>query len=306
MNSSRQPETTRQVFYGDVENVAGRDVVNHIHHDQGRALTGQERVELNDKVKRLHEQYGEHGGKTWKFLHRTIGVENIEAMCLGHRDSAHAILDLLLERAERQRKNTEQSVELDANASAITKLQQQASALSTQLKSSSAREQQYQHQLGEAHRQIELLRQSRPARPLCQTCDTATRHLARSRRRLAMMTGAVVLAMLAGLYLGFEAYSARKATQAAEVRLQNCEFEQKQYRLGSVLDRPQGADLKCVATNGKPAEWQEVPHPVAKAKPIKSVRKKPKSVPAHRSVTEQSNKPTTESPLSGTVAEQLF
>lgn len=276
MDSSKQPGITKQVFYGAVDNVAGRDVVNHIHHDQGRALTGQERVELNDKVKRLHEQYGEHGGRTWKFLHRTIGVENIEAMRLGHRDSAHAILDLLLDRAERQRQGTVQSVELDANAGAMTKMVQQVSTLSAQLKSSKTLEQQYQRQygdaqrqleqhqrqLGEAQSQIELLRQSRSARPLCQTCSAATQKLAHTRRGLIIASVVAILGCLAAALLAYETYDANKAAQAAEARLQVCEHDSKVYRLGSVIDNPKAADLRCVVDGpGQAAHWQEIPAP---------------------------------------------
>lgn len=98
-----------QEFNSPVGQVVQADTFTQINHVAGRLLTTQERIELNNKVKLLNEDFGEPGWKTWRFLHRTIGVENVEAMCIGHRDSAHAIIDLLLERGNLLKKLPEAS-----------------------------------------------------------------------------------------------------------------------------------------------------------------------------------------------------
>lgn len=66
----------------------------------GRLLVKAERAELTDLVKKLESESGQPGWKTWKFLHRTIGVESIDELRFAHRDSALELLALLLRCAE--------------------------------------------------------------------------------------------------------------------------------------------------------------------------------------------------------------
>lgn len=91
-----QTNNVRQIFQGPVENVAGRDVVitNELG---GRALTQNERIELNKLVGRLADDFGQEGWKTWQFLHQTIGVNKIGEMRLEHLKPAQVLLQLMLE-----------------------------------------------------------------------------------------------------------------------------------------------------------------------------------------------------------------
>lgn len=91
-----QANNVHQIFQGPVEHVAGRDVVitNELG---GRALTQNERIELNKLVGRLADEFGQEGWKTWQFLHHTIGVNNIGEMRLEHLKPAQALLQLMLE-----------------------------------------------------------------------------------------------------------------------------------------------------------------------------------------------------------------
>lgn len=82
-----------QRFEGSVDQVAAGDIHNHVT-PFGRLLTKAERVELNDLVKILDEEYGYPGWGTWQYLHKTIGFEGIDAMCIGHRDAAIELLHL--------------------------------------------------------------------------------------------------------------------------------------------------------------------------------------------------------------------
>lgn len=107
--------TAIQEFNSKVGQVVQTDTFTQISHDSGRLLTTQERIELNNKVKLLSEDHGEPGWKTWRFLHRTIGVDSVEAMCIGHRDSAHAIIDLLLERGNLLKKLPETAENSNTN-----------------------------------------------------------------------------------------------------------------------------------------------------------------------------------------------
>lgn len=85
-----------QIFQGSVENVAGRDVVitNEVG---GRPLTKNERYELNDLVERLIKEFGLGRREPWTFLHRTIGVNNIDGLRLDHLKPARTLLQLMIE-----------------------------------------------------------------------------------------------------------------------------------------------------------------------------------------------------------------
>lgn len=123
-----------QEFNSKVGQVVQADTFTQINHDSGRLLTTHERIELNNKVKLLNEDHGEPGWKTWRFLHRTIGVESIEAMCIGHRDSAHAIIDLLLERGDLLKKLPEASGSSSKNVIDTTFLATKNAELTTNTK----------------------------------------------------------------------------------------------------------------------------------------------------------------------------
>lgn len=96
LSQPSQASNVHQIFQGPVENVAGRDVVitNELG---GRALTQNERIELNKLVGQLADEFGQEGWKTWKFLHQTIGVNKIGEMRLEHLKPAQVLLQLMIE-----------------------------------------------------------------------------------------------------------------------------------------------------------------------------------------------------------------
>lgn len=98
-----------QRFEGSVDQVAAGDIHNHAN-PFGRPLTKAERVELNDLVKILDDEYGYPGWGTWQYLHKTIGFEGIDAMCIGHRDAAIELLNLRI-RCERLERATPEAPE---------------------------------------------------------------------------------------------------------------------------------------------------------------------------------------------------
>lgn len=83
-----------QRFVGPVDQVAAGDI--HNYSPAGRALTKSERVALNSLVRQIEESHGEPGWKTWRFLHRVIGVDGVDAMRIEHRDAAMELLNLQL------------------------------------------------------------------------------------------------------------------------------------------------------------------------------------------------------------------
>jgi len=87
----------KQSFSGDVDQVAGRDVVNQHIHGMGRFLTKKERNFLNGKIQKLEAKFNLPGWQTWEFLHKNIGINSINDMKIEHRDPANAIVDLLIE-----------------------------------------------------------------------------------------------------------------------------------------------------------------------------------------------------------------
>lgn len=91
--------TQKQEFKAEVGQVVQAAVFTQQIQTQGRSLITAERNELNAKVKELDKEYQEPSWKTWRFLHKTIGIEGINAMRLEHLESAKAILDLMLERS---------------------------------------------------------------------------------------------------------------------------------------------------------------------------------------------------------------
>lgn len=89
-----------QTFTGAVDQVAARDINNY--HQPGRALTKVERSALNRLVRKLEDEHREPGWKTWRFLHRTIGVDSVDSMTIEHRDIAEELLNLQIRCAELQ------------------------------------------------------------------------------------------------------------------------------------------------------------------------------------------------------------
>lgn len=254
------------------EKVSGQvvmgDVVNQIHHDGSRALTSQESKELNNKVKQLSENYGEQPWDTWRFLHRTIGVESVKEMRLDHRDSAHAILDLLIERAELQSHCNQQQNNDDDSSGDWTELIVKNSELAARLKESQTLQKRLERRLDEeVERAKELHSQSKSAEYAAERYETlfvnsdnlsrqlgsSLVHAQKRGRRLMALLVLFVLATIAGTATAF--FQATKA-RAAEARLSTCTFGGKAYAVGSVIDT--NPDKECIRTSDGRAVWKAV------------------------------------------------
>lgn len=253
------------------EKVSGQvvmgDVVNQIHHDGSRALTSQESKELNNKVKQLSENYGEQPWDTWRFLHRTIGVESVKEMRLDHRDSAHAILDLLIERAE-LRSCGQQRSDDGYSSGEWTELIVKNSELAARLKESQTARNRLEQRLGEeTERSKVLFSQLESAKSgavryekLFASSDNLSRqlggslvHAQKRGRRLMALLALFVLTTIAGAATAF--FQATKA-RAAEARLSVCTFGGKSYAVGSVIDT--NPDKECIRTSDGRAVWKAV------------------------------------------------
>ncbi|XAG69146.1 hypothetical protein MRM75_21590 [bacterium 19CA06SA08-2] len=152
--ASAQTNNVRQIFQGPVENVAGRDVVitNELG---GRALTQNERIELNKLVGRLADDFGQEGWKTWQFLHQTIGVNKIGEMRLEHLKPAQVLLQLMLEAKEAESANTESAAWYQEHLSSERKLQEQGRVL-IQLRSTVAQWEKLGQSLRQERDQLKL------------------------------------------------------------------------------------------------------------------------------------------------------
>lgn len=120
-----------------------------------------------------------------------------------------------------------------------------------------AQEQQLRQQLVSAQQQIDALRQAKPARPLCQTCSSATANLAKARRGLVTVGGLAMLGLMAASFFSYSTYAANQSLKVAEARLTVCEFAGQSYSVGTVLVREDAPDWRCTNSNGAVA-WEEI------------------------------------------------
>ena len=251
-----------QEFQAEVGQVIQAETVNQIHYDQGRVLTTQERVELNDKVKEL-EEFGEPGWKTWRFLHRTIGTKNIDAMCLGHRDNAHAILDLLLECSALKRQLAQSSTRSEEGAASQATLLLQNSDLASKLKETQKGWRYSETRLAEAKAAIQELTSERDrVREDFRKAEHLLDGLSGKNRRLQfaeqlarkrgnrLIFAAVASFLLMTAAIAGAVYQTRQASAAAS----ECELNGKSYAVGSGM--PGRLDRECARAEDGWAEWR--------------------------------------------------
>lgn len=253
----------KQDFQGLITgDIAGRDVINQIHHDTGRPLTRQERIELNDKVKVLFSDYGEHGADTWRFLHRTIGVESVDAMCIVHRDSAHAILDLLLDRAKLRRGSAND----EANAGDMASLVLQVSDLTAKLRNSHEARLRSDKSRDDAYNQTGKMKWSLDsansalaknekalANSIAQHCQVRSEKQQIVKKANRLLALSVMLGFLA-VGAASIAYQQFHRATSAEAWKGICVFEGKAYAPGSVIDGK--VDLLCNRGDTGVSSWQ--------------------------------------------------
>ena len=246
--------------------MAGRDVVHH-HHGHGRPLTAKERAELNAKVTKLHEEFGTPGWQTWRSLHGYSGVENIDAMRLGHRDSVNAILDLMLEVAGLKKKLLEaSSVKAPEQAASrpeeVARLFVENGRLSARADAAEQKQRELEKLLslseGKLAAALDALRDARRAsEALGEKLSATARHAKRS----------AALAVLVFIGAGGAAYAAfdqAKRAALAESKLVACEFGGEAYAVGSVV--AENASRECVLGDEGIAVWQSQ-SPAKRVKP---------------------------------------
>lgn len=112
-------------------------------------------------------------------------------------------------------------------------------------------------QAQQSQRQIDALRQAKPARPLCQTCSSATANLAKARRGVVTMGVTAMLALAATSYLSFTHFQTSQALKVAEARITVCEFAGQPYSVGAVLVRENAPDWRCIASSDA-VSWEEI------------------------------------------------
>lgn len=233
----------KQAFEGAVGEVAGRDIINH-HYSYGRLLTNSERSALGHLVGRLEAEFGEPAWQTWKFVYRVVGVENVESMCIGHRDQARTILELLLERAQHRKACEEQGARLALANERIQDLLAENAMLAAGMTTLG-----YGRAVRDAEgREADADTRYRSTR--ANTADAARRRALRA----WLVAGAAMIAML---LLGYQTYKLRNVTRLVEARLAVCEFDGKPYGLGSVIDSDSML-LKCATINDGHPQWQRI------------------------------------------------
>ncbi|ARU23646.1 hypothetical protein RSSE_c3263 [Ralstonia solanacearum] len=283
-------EAVKQEFSGPVGDVAGRDIINH-NYSHGRPLTKAERSELNKLVQQLETEHGELGWQTWKFLHRTIGVENIETMCLDHRDQAETILGLLLDRAKAQKAHAQLEKDYDRLAEALhiqdEDVKQLTAQVETLTRSNAAIQRLHQSATKTTARDKEvhdlterLFQANRSCSDMQQRYESARASLSESQSRYAAAVSSAVsfrkrwlwswgaIGVLACLMvaLSYQTFKLRNTLHATEARLSVCEFEGKTYGVGSSVTNDDVATLKCVLGERGTPEWQATGKPRNRAK----------------------------------------
>jgi len=254
-----------QSFSGPINgDVAGRDVVNQIITDNVRLLTRQERIEINNKVNYLADTFGEDARGTWRYLHKTMGVESVEEFRLDHRDALTAIVDLLIDRAKL-------TTELGRALGAIP---QDKHGLEAKLKESQRLRLWAEGQLKETAAALaqEKTRASRMQSEMEALTKKADGLMDRNRQEIDGHRKAVKRAnrnlLMAMLFLGTTGASSWYAHGQAQqlkdeaVAVSLCWSGGKAYSPGSVIDA--SPDQECVRSGDGKAAWSPV---VAKKKP---------------------------------------
>ncbi|WP_175841672.1 hypothetical protein [Burkholderia arboris] len=257
------------------DSIIGRDVVNH-NYGQGRLLTRTERVDLNKLVRQLEIEFGAPGWQTWKFLHRTIGVENIETMCLVHRDPAETILGLLLDRAKLQQTPSGHELPISVDTAALANKNREIAELDGRFRKQGEAMQALRADLGKARAETkkrvdEVLKlvdsfatlkkkletSQGNNRDLSAELEKAKQRIAVGRRNLAALAIALLVVVTCGAIIWRKADTSAKALQVLESK--QCMYAGKPYAVGSIIDNPSAPDIECIATDRDASpEWQEL------------------------------------------------
>lgn len=269
-------------------NFASRDVVNNIIQPISRKLTKNERRALHNLVKKLDEEFGESGKQTWSSIHRIIGVDSIEEIDLEQYKPTESILTLLLENAQLRNAvkvlHDDDSLqeELDQSASALTKLTERNCELAASLKQHQQAYSILDAKSKQAYSTLEakskhaysvldaiskkqaaeiegLSSQLKAALEKLKSIPAARTSIATARKRFAIAAIIMALTSVSTVALAIQNFTLSQELQEAKGRISVCEFDDKPFAVGSVLDYEGDADLKCIIVHpGMAPQWGPV------------------------------------------------
>lgn len=282
MDEQERNQTVSGDFSGQL---AGGDILNqHHHYHESPKLTDAERWELNRKVDQVEEVSGHPAKAVWGQLNRIIG-RKLADFRLEHKASAHTILDLWIEigglkdelagsakaltrltelNAEQASKlrNTERTIDyLKQNPSQSSELSKKLLSAEQELQSFRQR---YQRQASEIEELTRSLKQAQSTRVSshCISCSATNYELSNTKKKLfGWIVAAAIAAVTTGSSITLYRQEAAKL-EAANARIQTCEYGGQAYRLGSVIDFPNAPDIQCIAdSGGQVARWEKLQSP---------------------------------------------
>ncbi|MDQ1883630.1 hypothetical protein RA180_06420 [Aeromonas salmonicida] len=256
-----------QFNHSKIDTVSGRDVI--INNEVGaRLLTGTESSDLHKIVQRLEDEFQEPGWKTWKFLHRTVGVDSVKEMTLEQLKPVQTVLELMLERAElarqvsRAKANTTQQLTLEGECSRLKSLVLHERSLN---ENNTREVAQYRQQLDRAcqQRDIAIQEQAKLQAWVAQQRDQqeSTVQVLRQGRPWKTVIACVMTVLLGGVgvqvYLPvFQAQLLAEENKAAMLKRANiCLFDGMPYSWGTRLKTTTGMQ-KCVKSRTGQYLWQ--------------------------------------------------
>lgn len=239
-----------QEFNAEVGHVVQAETYNHIHqNDLGPLLTPRERVELNNKIQALHNRFGEHGAKTWRWLHDLFRVKNSKEVRVGQLKLIETILDLKYEQLEHHA----QLVPQNGDELRLSALTEELIGKNLDIEQYQAR----QHELLAHNTQLaeQLRRAENGVNSLLNQATQDQQRAKRTRTTLALTITLLLASTASTAYFFTESQAIQAQLIAAEARLNHCEFNGQSYSLGAILKRDSPPHLQCIQDDNS-VVWQ--------------------------------------------------
>lgn len=94
----------QQKFKSNVgQAIQAEQLIQHINVGSSRLLSPTERRVLNFEVREIVKGTGMHAAGVWMQMHRSVGVDSVEQICVEHLPTLNVVLDILREDADRLR-----------------------------------------------------------------------------------------------------------------------------------------------------------------------------------------------------------
>lgn len=273
VDERNQSQNVQGDFNGQLAN---GNISNHIYGNQERArLNGAEAKRIKDKALELIGLTGQESVKTWGRLKDIFG-EGVNDLFRDQEKAAHVILDLWLEQAKNHNESSAkqqtdlliQLSELKAKHSEAQseeqKLRRQHAETTDRLRHAqqaySNLEQQHRQQAASLNILSDQLRRAQDVTHRvsthCISCSATSKELADAKNAKRLwIGGAFVMAVSTGM-LGLLYKQAHAEAVDIGAKVQNCEYNGQEYRLGSVIDLPKAPDIRCTYDeNKRSASW---------------------------------------------------